>query len=300
MQILIPFKVGQRLGAAMGLVLLLTTLISGLSLALSQRLDADLMQVDEYKLPSVRLVHALGRLVDGQRGMAALHLLPQPSPEREALEARLQATRQTIQRQMASYEPRVAGTLDRQHFETVKASLVVFWAAQDRLLAASRLAAAEASAKHTAKPASPALAHARSLLTGESQQAFLQLEADLDAWWAFHEQATHLLAQQAHAAVQQALVMLAGLCAVAWLLGAVAWYLVRQASAERQAVPPDLPPPQQPTDGAAGGPHQAAARAIQTAREGMPAVAGKGHHAERSATQPPTQTPTQAANKPGL
>ncbi len=292
MQLLIRLKVGQRLGAAMGLVLLLTTLITGLSLALSQRLDADLLQVDAHSLPSAQLVHALGLLVEGQRGMAALHLLPHPSPDRDALEARLQASRQTIQRQVASYEPRVAGAADRQHFDAVKASFVVFWAAQDRLLAASRLAAAELSASPAANPASPALAHARSLLTGESQQAFLQLGAALDAWWAFHAQATHHLVQQAHAAVQQAVVMLAGLCAVAWVLGVVAWRLVRQMGQASTSPPRDRPGPTAATDGpGAAGPSQAAARAIRAARRSAVPQA----HAPTAAevpTDPPTPQPT--------
>lgn len=281
----------------MGLVLLLTTLITGLSLALSQRLDTDLLQVDTQTLPSVRLVHALSLLVEGQRGMAALHLLPHANHDREALEARLQATRQTIQSQVAAYELRVAGAVDRQHFEAVKASLVVFWAAQDRLLAASRLAAAAP----TANPASPALAHARSLLTGESQHAFLQLGADLEAWWAFHAQATHQLAQQAHAAVQQAVVMLAGLCAVAWLLGAVVWCLVRQVRRAGRPAPvgpalagPGLDQPRpaaQPGSPDAASPSQAAALAIQVARVGTAPLADAPAAVAPSSHQPGGQPP---------
>ena len=293
MQLLIPLKVGQRLGAAMGLVLLLTTLISGLSIALSQRLNADLLQVDEHNLPSVQLVHELGLLVQGQRGMAALALLPQPGPDRDALDARLQATRQTIQRRMAAYATRVAGAADRQHFDAVKASFVVFWATQDRLLAASRLAAIEP----TANPTSPALAHARSLLTGESQHAFLQLGADLDAWWAFHALATHQLVQQAHAAVQQAMVMLVGLCAVAWLLGVAAWRLTRQIHRNGQAAPASpaaksLAPAQRAD--ADAGPSQAAARAILVARASTAPHGRAGGLTSQAATEAPPQAPAQA------
>ena len=318
MQIHFPLKVGQRLAAAMGLVLVLTTLISGLSLVLSQRLDADLLQVDERSLPSVQLVHELALLVEGQRGMAALHLLPHASRDRDALEVRLQASRQTIQRRMTSYEPRVAGAADRQHFDAVKVSLVLFWAAHDRLLAASRLAAAEPAAYPASPALAPALALARSLLTGESQQAFLQLGADLDAWWAFHAQATHRLAQQAHADVQQAVVMLAGLCAVAWLLGVVAWWLVRQmhhtgqqalasAPADLSEHPqsdlqsdlqPDPPPPEQRSDGRSAGPSQAAARAIQTAREAASPTANAAASVPQPVPQPASQAATQPAGQP--
>ena len=305
MQILIPLKVGQRLGAAMGLVLLLTTLISALSLTLSQRLDADLLQVDIRSLPTVRLVHELALLVEGQRGMAALHLLPQPGRDRQALETRLAATRQTILRHIAGYAPRVAGAADRQHFETVQASLALFWATQDRLLTASRLAATEPAATSV----SPALAHARSLLTGESQHAFLQLGADLDAWWAFHAQAAHQLAQQAHAAVQQAVVMLTGLCAVALLLGAVAWRLVHQLSragppapanpAANGAAPGHAAAAQCPGLAAADGPAHAAATAIQAARTGTAALAAApGAAAAQASAQPASQPSNQPSGQP--
>lgn len=293
MQLSLPLKTSQRLGAALGLVLLLTTLITGLAVALSHRLDADLTQLDERSLPSVRLVHELGLLVEGQRGMAALHLLPHRSSERAALEARLLATRQRIEQRMAGYATRVAGPVDRQHYDTVKASLAAFWVAQDRLLSASRLAAADP----TQHPASAALAHARSLLTGESQHAFLQLGTDLDAWWAFHEQASHHLAQQAHAAVRQAAVMLPGLCAVALLLGAVAWRVERQTRPSGGTVdaglagPPGQPDqPDQPDQRT--GPQQAASQAILAARgQALPAASASAATGA-AATPPPQPQPT--------
>ena len=122
------------------LLLLALVLVTGLSLSMTRQQGARLAEVDELILPSVRLVHEMTVVVDEARGLSALHLLRADPVERQDLEDRLQAARQRIERRMAASRQRLADDTERRHFQRVRASLSAYWAAQDRLLAASRLA----------------------------------------------------------------------------------------------------------------------------------------------------------------
>ena len=180
------------------LLLLALVLVTGLSLSMTRQQGARLAEVDELILPSVRLVHEMTVVVDEARGLSALHLLRADPAERQDLEDRLQAARQRIERRMAASRQRLADDTERRHFQRVRASLSAYWAAQDRLLAASRLAV----------DTPPAATQARALLGGDSQSAFQQLRADLDAWWAYTDDLAGVaLAQGASQARQQGLLL---------------------------------------------------------------------------------------------
>lgn len=189
------FNPAARLRTLLVLLLLTLGLLAGVSLSQTRQAEATSIVFDELVMPAIKQVHELSTGVDELRGLAALHLLLRTEVERKALEGRLQAGRHAVERLLNAYGKRLVDETDRQHHAAVQASLDRFWATQDRLLAASRRAPAD--------PAAAALA--RALLTGESQQAFVRVRADLDAWWAYTEAAAARAAQQARAAAHAAL-----------------------------------------------------------------------------------------------
>lgn len=204
----------RRLGGLLALLLLVLAVSAGLSVATAWPLQPDTTQDRDDIPPSIRLVHQVVVAVDEVRGLAALHLMLRGDGELAEVEARLQAGRLKIERRMALSVRRLTDDTERSHFQQARASLTAFWAAQDRLLAASR--------RTTDDPAAAALA--RALLSGESQQAFQQLQTDLEAWWAYTEQLAEAAARQA-ASRAGSLAALAVLQAV--LAAAALWVAAR-------------------------------------------------------------------------
>ena len=246
-----------RLCQLLVLLLLALGLLAGVSVSQTRQVEAQALHTEVVVVPALQWVHELATRVDEQRGMAALHITLRSDAERQALEGRLQASRQQLERRMAAFGLRLSDDTDRQHHATVQAGLASFWDAQDRLLAASRRAAQD--------PAAAPLA--RALLVGEAQQAFDLVRADIQAWWAETERAAGLAAQQARAAAQHAALVVWAQALFAALALAVGWALLRLP--QRQPLRP--PPGAQALDGAAAHQHLGALNdAVATARRGEP------------------------------
>ena len=209
---------GARLRHLLVLLLLALSLLAGVSVSQTQALEAQAVQA-EVLLPARKQVQTLTRQVEEQRGMAALHLTLQGEAARAEVEGRLQAGRLLIQRRMAAFAQRLTDDTDRGHHRSVAASLATFWAAQDRLLAASRRAPTDADAAR----------QARVLLVGESQAAFARLRADIDAWWMYTDQALTQQAQRARADAHQVALTVWALAALSVLALAMAWALLQRS-----------------------------------------------------------------------
>lgn len=181
---------GRRLGAAVALLLLLLGLSTALSLTRIRQLDQQVDLFELNTLPSVRLLHDLSAGVEDLRGMAALHLVLSGTAELPALESQMLGQRQRMDLRLAACALRLKTESDHRHHAAVRASAARFWEQQDQLMVLSRRAAADPVAA----------AAARLLLTGPAQQAFLQLGADLAAWWDDVEKQAALAAHQAHSA----------------------------------------------------------------------------------------------------
>jgi len=165
------FKASQRTRGLLALLILLVGLVAGVAVSQTEAAGSASRSFSEVVIPSMKRVHDLVTAVDEVRGLSALHLLLRDATERSALETRLQAERRLIDKRMAAYGKRLVDDTDRQHFDAVQKSLAGFWAAQDKLLAASRRV-----------PADPAAAsEAREVMAGEAQAAFRQLTTDLEA-----------------------------------------------------------------------------------------------------------------------
>lgn len=276
------FDPAARLRTLLLLLLLTLGLLAGVSLSQTRQAEAASIVFDERVMPAIKQVHALSTGVDELRGLAALHLLLRNEAERAALEGRLQAGRHAVERLFNAYGKRLVDDTDRQHHAAVQASLARFWVAQDQLLAASRRAPGD--------PAGAALA--RALLTGESQQAYVQVRADLDAWWAYTEAAAAQAAQQARAAAHTALWLAAAGVALAVLSLAVA--MLQRPQADRARRRPlrdarkDAAPSTLPVDSLALQQHLAALNAaVAAARRGEPGRAAglSAQEAQRLADQ---------------
>ena len=216
MKFFLDLPLGQRFGAVTALLLLLLGLSTALSLTHIRQLDQQVDLFELNTLPSVRLLHDLSAGVEDLRGMAALHLVLSGTAELPALESRMLGQRQRMDQRLAACERRLKTESDHRHHAAVRVSVVRFWEAQDRLMVLSRRAASDPAAA----------AAARVLLTGPAQQAYLQLGADLAAWWDDVEQRAGLAASQAHSDAARTVAELLALLAVG-LLGVGAAVLGR-------------------------------------------------------------------------
>jgi hypothetical protein len=217
MQLRFSSPPATRLRQLLVLLLLALGLLAGVSVSKSRAVELQAMRTEVVMVPALRQVHELALRLDEQRGMAALHMTLRSEAERRVLEARLRASRLQLERGLAAVGKHLASDVDRRHHATVQAGLASFWAAQDKLLAASRRAARDPAAGQ----------QARALLTGEAQRAFEQLRADIEAWWAATDRAAGLAASQARATAQHAAVLVWAMALLTALALAVAWALLR-------------------------------------------------------------------------
>ena len=262
MKFFLDLPLGRRLGVATALLLLLLGLSTALSLTRIRQLDQQVDQFELNTLPAVRLLYDLSAGVEDLRGMAALHLVLSGTAELPALESRMLGQRQRMDQRLAACARRLKTESDHRHHAAVRASADRFWDAQDQLMVLSRRAASDPAAA----------AAARVLLTGPAQQAYLQLGADLAAWWDDVEQRAALAASQAHSDAANTAAGLLALLAVG-LLGVAAAVLRRlppaalaqgpDAGTTRAAAP--VYPPSEPSPGSPS-PAERARLAIGRAR----------------------------------
>jgi len=255
-----------RLRQLLVLLLLALGLLAGVSVSQTHALHAEAVQAEAVHLPALIAVNDLTRLLDEQRGLAALHLTQRDAAGRQELEARLQAGRSAAERRLVYLARLVADTAGQAHHRGVSQGLASFWDAQDRLILVSRLATADAEAAR----------RARALLTGEAQQAFLRVRADIGAWASHLEQAAVQRAAEARQAAHLMVQAVWALAALAALALAVGWAVLRWPQATRPRAPafatvdgPDTTLPQRLRSGI--DPHlQALNDAVATARRGEP------------------------------
>ena len=221
--------IGRGLGATLALLLLLMGLGTALSSRQSQEQLQTLALLEQTALPSARLLHELTGQVDELRGLLALHLMLGGTAEATAMAQQMRLRRQALELRLAAFGPRLVDAIERSHFEAVLASLVVFMAEQDKLLAITRRGTQDAATA----------AAARTQLTGPSQLAYQRLSADLAAWSAYVEQRTDQISRQARmlgAGLPLQLALLAAaMLAAAVVLAAAAWAGARQPGASPAA-----------------------------------------------------------------
>jgi hypothetical protein len=251
-----------RLRQLLVLLLLALGLLAGVSVSQTHALHAEALQAETVRLPALVAVNDMVRLLDEQRGVSALLLTLGDEAGRVELEGRLQAGRGAVDHRLAYLARLMADEAGQAQHRGVSQGLAVFWQAQDRVVTLARRAAADAEAAR----------QARVLLTGEAQQAFLRVRADIGAWATQLEQAA---VQQAAASRQAAHLMVQAvwaLAALAALALAVGWAVLRWPQpAPRGAVAdgPDTAMPQRLRSGI--DPHlQALNAAVATARRGEP------------------------------
>lgn len=278
MKFFLNLPLAQRLGAVIAVLLLLLGLSTALSLTRIHQLDQQVDLFELNTLPSVRLLHDMSAGVEDLRGMAALHLVLSGTAELPALESRMRAQRQRMELRLAACARRLKTESDHRHHATVRASVTRFWEEQDRLMVLSRRAAADPVAA----------AAARLLLTGPAQQAFLQLGADLAAWWDAVEKQAELAARQAHKDAAGTVVwLLAGAAAGLLVAGAALLQPLRPAAA--------VPAP------AAGGARAMAAKVEATqSPDRRASPADRARVAIGRARAEPMQTPLPSAEHAGF
>lgn len=237
MKLLQTLPINQRLGAALALFLLLTGLGTALSSRQSQDQQQTLALLAQADLPSARLLHELSGHVDELRGMLALHLMLGGTAEAATMAQQMRLRRLAIEQRLAAVGPRLVDATERTHFEAVSASLRVFMAEQDKLLAITRRGTQDAATA----------AAARNLLTGASQLAYQRLSADIAAWSAYVEQRTDQTSRQARV-LGAGLPLQLALLAAAMLAGAAVLAAAARAGARQAGASPAAAPAASSTD----------------------------------------------------
>ena len=212
---------GPRFRSLLLLLLLALGLLATVTLSQSRAAEQQQQRVSEVVLPAMKQLRELSTAVDESRGLLALHLLLRQADERAQVERRLLAARVAINDRMAAHARELVDELDRQHYAAVQASLLLYWQANDQLLAASRQALTGSAAADAA----------RALMQGESQQAFARLRADIEHWWQHVEEAAAASSRQARASARWA-----GMAALVGLaLAALPLLWLRLAPGRRRA-----------------------------------------------------------------
>lgn len=263
-----------RLRHLLVLLLLALGLLAGVSVSQTHALHAEVLQAETVRLPALIAVNDMARLLDEQRGVAALLLTLGDEAGHKELAARLRAGRDAVERRLAYLARLPSDDAGRAHHHSVSQGLATFWAAQDRLVTLARRAATDGESAR----------QARGLLTGDAQQAFLRVRADIGAWSAHLEQVAVQQAADSRQAAHLMVQAVWALAALAALALAVGWAVLRWPHAPAPAFAagdgPDTALPQRLRSGI--DPHlQALNAAVATARRGEPGR-GAGLSAEEA------------------
>lgn len=190
MSLLSHLRMGERLGA-LSLLLLLLAVLTGVSITQAGLLDSAADQLEDQTLPALRQVHELRRVVDQARGLEALHLLSAEEAERERLETQLLRQRERLQSHLNALAARSGAPQDateRRLNAQLADQLARWWVVQDKVLAASRAAAAQPQNSEASQLA-------RRLMAADSQTAWQAVGEALDQCQRLHNQRAAELAR---------------------------------------------------------------------------------------------------------
>lgn len=215
MSLLSQLRMGERLGA-LGLLLLLLAVLTGVSITQAGLLDSAADRLEDQTLPALRQVHELRRVVDQARGLEALHLLSSDDAERERLETQLLRQRERLQSHLNALAARSGAPQDqaeRRLNAQLADQLARWWVVQDKVLAASRAAASQAAGSEASQLA-------RRLMAGDSQTAWQAVGEALDQCLRLHNQRAAELARGHRAQAELLRMVLVGVLGLV-LLGCV-------------------------------------------------------------------------------
>jgi len=224
-------KVWVRLMCTLGLLL---ALLAGVGLVAAQRILVLHETLDHYTrntTPSLQAVKSWQEKLAAIRILQAQHLMTVSVAEMDLLEKGIDEAHAQLRSSLAEHEQRLTGEEERalrMAVADVTQTAMAYW---DKLRAVSRESLSD-----------PARAEeARRLFTGRSQRLFAASAAAVEQQWQFTTDAANALAAKGRATYVFSMVLLAGSCTLALLLGTgLAAMVIRSITRQLGGEPVDV------------------------------------------------------------
>jgi methyl-accepting chemotaxis protein len=212
MQALKNLRVGARLAAAFGLLMLMLLAMAAVGALQARAINEHAEFYPQNILPSLKLIHSIDGLASDIRRLEGQHLLTEDDKEKKSLSARIAKAREQMAKALKDYEPLVADAQDGAWLKKVAAGVAAYLAAQDQVLKASDDSAAD-----------PTMAtQARTLTFGPARAAFSPLRESIAQWWVYNEKLAADATAAAEAAYRRVLLVFAAVSLGAVAVGVVA------------------------------------------------------------------------------
>ncbi|MBH1987272.1 MAG: MCP four helix bundle domain-containing protein [Burkholderiales bacterium] len=210
-------RIGTRLGAGFGFMVVLMLFVAGVGVLQTQRMNANSEDIADNWLPSIEALDQLRGSLNHERRVALRHVLePDEAGKRAQAEIMMKIEKETLPALIAKYESLISSDAERQLFETVKSHITAWKQTDARLIEASNAGEAQ-------------FAEARKLATGESGEQFVALMAALDKSIAVNVEGMQAAIQASRDAYRSALWQLIGAFGVAAAIAGVLSVRIRQS-----------------------------------------------------------------------
>ncbi|MCA6214924.1 MCP four helix bundle domain-containing protein [Ideonella sp. B7] len=212
-------RIGQRLGLAFGLLLVLLAVLAGVSALQMSRLAGNANYYAENLVPSYEAEHEIAQRLDDVRRYGFRHILSNSTQEMDQIEAQMSEIRRGLDQQLDHYAKNlVSDDEDRRNLEATRAAVVAYDAQWAKVQAVSRLT--------TSDPAK--MTEAAQLMNGPAFEAHTAAQQAIRQWWAYNVKLAKDQDAASRATEQSARLILIGLAAAALVLGiGAAWVITR-------------------------------------------------------------------------
>jgi methyl-accepting chemotaxis protein len=212
-------RIGTRLSAAFGLLLvLLATVAASGALRIAAVNDNVIAFADNF-VPSLRITYNLNGHVLALRRHETQHLLASTEKDTDDFEVSIAKDNAGIEKEIKAYIPLLTDETDRKNLDAVRTAVTEYAKVWEPLRVLSRKAITD--------PASADAA--RKMLYGPSRAAFGKLEAAMTTLWDYNEALSQAAAKDAAANYRMALIVLGTTASIAILAGLVLALLITRS-----------------------------------------------------------------------
>ncbi|WP_290429041.1 methyl-accepting chemotaxis protein [Ideonella oryzae] len=212
-------KIGQRLGLAFGLLLVLLSVLAGVSAMQMSRLAGNANYYAVNLVPSYEAEHEISQRLDDVRRYGFRHILSKSTQEMDQIEGKIAENRRELEQALDHYaKDLVSDDEDRRDMEAVQTAMKDYDAQWAKVQAVSRLT-----------PSNPGKTdEAVQLMNGPAFESYQTVQKAIGQWWAYNVKLAKDQDVASHATEQSARWILVALTLAALVLGiGAAWVITR-------------------------------------------------------------------------
>nr|WP_315197354.1 methyl-accepting chemotaxis protein [uncultured Aquabacterium sp.] len=210
-------RIGTRLGAGFGFMVVLMLFVGGVGVLQTQRMNANSEDIANNWLPSIEALDQLRASLNHERRVVLRHVLEvDEAGKRAQAEIKQKIEKETLLALIAKYESLISSQTERDLFEAVKSKIASWQQTDAKLIELSNGGEAQ-------------FAEARKLATGESGEQFASLMAALDKSLAVNVEGMQSAIQASREAHRSALWQLFGSLGVAAAIAGVFSVFIRRS-----------------------------------------------------------------------